>query len=418
MVRTGWVHDAASPRSPETQRAQSASPSSAGDRPPHRAVYAAEVRGDVVCYDDTLTFALCKNGRIERYCNGHWTGAVVRMEWRDRGIYGTAVATEGSVRREREVPMLSRNAPENDFRMLVALAENAEVPIQGPSSQESAPRVQTTPQSSRGKVLRRALGFVQRIAPQVASPRPQLPAPATPQEQHQQQPPEPVTEPPGPVLRQAEDRGATFVVTMQTRWLRCRRQRLERFVGTDWWQGVGVMDWSDLEGHRVQLRDGDRRPVADLILPEREDGESLYRLAIAAGVVHHPREPADSASADPDPDDMAERAPSSALELRNNVRMRNMFGSKRSFWSLASAKPQPLSDLDSCPGELPGTVNSHPTAELPEGMQCVVCMDNPRSTVLFPCRHLCCCAECALALDKCPICRRTAEHRVEVWLSA
>eukprot|EP01062_Namystynia_karyoxenos_P016950 TRINITY_DN16244_c0_g1_i10.p1 TRINITY_DN16244_c0_g1~~TRINITY_DN16244_c0_g1_i10.p1 ORF type:complete len:480 (+),score=99.25 TRINITY_DN16244_c0_g1_i10:96-1442(+) len=44
MVRTGWVHDAASPRSPETQRAQSASPSSAGDRPPHRAVCAAEVQ--------------------------------------------------------------------------------------------------------------------------------------------------------------------------------------------------------------------------------------------------------------------------------------------------------------------------------------------------------------------------------------
>ena len=44
-----------------------------------------------------------------------------------------------------------------------------------------------------------------------------------------------------------------------------------------------------------------------------------------------------------------------------------------------------------------------------EGKECVICMAEPRTTVLIPCRHLCLCADCAQALrqqtHKCPICR-------------
>jgi hypothetical protein len=44
---------------------------------------------------------------------------------------------------------------------------------------------------------------------------------------------------------------------------------------------------------------------------------------------------------------------------------------------------------------------------------CVVCLTDPRNTVVLPCQHLCCCEECAAQLqigakmrgDKCPICR-------------
>ena len=44
-----------------------------------------------------------------------------------------------------------------------------------------------------------------------------------------------------------------------------------------------------------------------------------------------------------------------------------------------------------------------------EGKECMVCMTNPRDTCVMPCRHVCCCADCANTLrlqsDKCPVCR-------------
>jgi E3 ubiquitin-protein ligase MGRN1 len=41
--------------------------------------------------------------------------------------------------------------------------------------------------------------------------------------------------------------------------------------------------------------------------------------------------------------------------------------------------------------------------------ECIVCMSNPRNTLLEPCKHVCLCAECAEILrnnrNACPICR-------------
>ena len=41
--------------------------------------------------------------------------------------------------------------------------------------------------------------------------------------------------------------------------------------------------------------------------------------------------------------------------------------------------------------------------------ECVICMTNERNTCVLPCRHICCCAECAntlrLQTDRCPVCR-------------
>ena len=37
--------------------------------------------------------------------------------------------------------------------------------------------------------------------------------------------------------------------------------------------------------------------------------------------------------------------------------------------------------------------------------ECIVCLTNPKSTTLLPCRHLCVCAECFPHIDKCPVCR-------------
>jgi hypothetical protein len=46
---------------------------------------------------------------------------------------------------------------------------------------------------------------------------------------------------------------------------------------------------------------------------------------------------------------------------------------------------------------------------LPTGSDCVICLSEPRTTALLPCRHLCLCAPCAQQLrfqsNRCPICR-------------
>jgi hypothetical protein len=46
---------------------------------------------------------------------------------------------------------------------------------------------------------------------------------------------------------------------------------------------------------------------------------------------------------------------------------------------------------------------------LAAGSECVVCLTEPRDTVVLPCRHLCLCDDCAqqlrFATNKCPVCR-------------
>eukprot|EP01117_Protostelium_nocturnum_P014575 TRINITY_DN5554_c0_g1_i2.p1 TRINITY_DN5554_c0_g1~~TRINITY_DN5554_c0_g1_i2.p1 ORF type:complete len:361 (-),score=79.62 TRINITY_DN5554_c0_g1_i2:213-1295(-) len=52
------------------------------------------------------------------------------------------------------------------------------------------------------------------------------------------------------------------------------------------------------------------------------------------------------------------------------------------------------------------------------GKECVICMAEPRDTTVLPCRHLCLCSECAEELrqqsNKCPICRSTVKHMVQI----
>jgi hypothetical protein len=49
---------------------------------------------------------------------------------------------------------------------------------------------------------------------------------------------------------------------------------------------------------------------------------------------------------------------------------------------------------------------------------CVVCLSDERSVVLMPCRHLCCCADCASVLEACPLCRTRVGWRLDVFDSA
>jgi hypothetical protein len=45
----------------------------------------------------------------------------------------------------------------------------------------------------------------------------------------------------------------------------------------------------------------------------------------------------------------------------------------------------------------------------PSGSECVICLTEPKTTAILPCRHLCLCAGCAEELrfqtNKCPVCR-------------
>jgi hypothetical protein len=48
---------------------------------------------------------------------------------------------------------------------------------------------------------------------------------------------------------------------------------------------------------------------------------------------------------------------------------------------------------------------------------CVICLDNEKSVLLMPCRHLCVCEECAnrANLARCPVCRDRIEQTIKVF---
>ncbi|XP_048765604.2 putative inhibitor of apoptosis [Ostrea edulis] len=47
---------------------------------------------------------------------------------------------------------------------------------------------------------------------------------------------------------------------------------------------------------------------------------------------------------------------------------------------------------------------------------CKICMEKDASIAMLPCGHLCCCADCAPAMRKCPICRQFVKGTVRTWL--
>ena len=47
---------------------------------------------------------------------------------------------------------------------------------------------------------------------------------------------------------------------------------------------------------------------------------------------------------------------------------------------------------------------------------CSVCLDQDKSIMLEPCRHVCLCQECAPRVTSCPICRCTPTRRVQLYL--
>lgn len=62
--------------------------------------------------------------------------------------------------------------------------------------------------------------------------------------------------------------------------------------------------------------------------------------------------------------------------------------------------------------------NKAEDVEANESNECVICLTDPPSVVVFPCRHNCVCMSCAEALpangNKCPICRRLVTLLIEI----
>lgn len=61
-----------------------------------------------------------------------------------------------------------------------------------------------------------------------------------------------------------------------------------------------------------------------------------------------------------------------------------------------------------------GVAKSTPSKEA--ALACVVCLEAPRQILLMPCRHVCCCKDCAERLERCPICRTETSSLAEVFL--
>jgi len=57
-----------------------------------------------------------------------------------------------------------------------------------------------------------------------------------------------------------------------------------------------------------------------------------------------------------------------------------------------------------------------PTMHLDDGVSCVVCMEQSRSHVFVPCGHMVTCVNCHTKLKDCPVCRKSIEMAMRVYL--
>ncbi|KAK6168965.1 hypothetical protein SNE40_020109 [Patella caerulea] len=54
---------------------------------------------------------------------------------------------------------------------------------------------------------------------------------------------------------------------------------------------------------------------------------------------------------------------------------------------------------------------------LKEQRLCKICLEKEVSIIFLPCGHVCCCGECSLSVQLCPICRKEIENRNKAFLS-
>lgn len=50
-------------------------------------------------------------------------------------------------------------------------------------------------------------------------------------------------------------------------------------------------------------------------------------------------------------------------------------------------------------------------------LECTVCLDKPRDTVILPCSHFAVCSECQKACRNCPVCRGAVNGSIKVFIA-
>lgn len=87
-------------------------------------------------------------------------------------------------------------------------------------------------------------------------------------------------------------------------------------------------------------------------------------------------------------------------ELAREQRAREATASRR---SAAAGVSSSVAGADVEAGSSSGGTVDEDGVRAPE--LCVVCLEEPSSTVYVNCGHMCCCYRCSLQLKRCPICR-------------
>ena len=75
--------------------------------------------------------------------------------------------------------------------------------------------------------------------------------------------------------------------------------------------------------------------------------------------------------------------------------------------------PARTTSLPASPGSPPDTTEN----SVDDSKLCKICYAEERNVCFVPCGHVVACAKCALAADKCPMCRRTFQNAVRLYFS-
>ena len=100
-----------------------------------------------------------------------------------------------------------------------------------------------------------------------------------------------------------------------------------------------------------------------------------------------------------------------ALIYQNNVTLASKYGddlTNLAFYIRSIAAPLV---------ENPSTSASSNSLQDDNQLRCVICMTRQRNILFTPCRHICCCSECAHNnIHACPICRQVISEQIAVYL--
>ena len=60
-------------------------------------------------------------------------------------------------------------------------------------------------------------------------------------------------------------------------------------------------------------------------------------------------------------------------------------------------------------------INNVNDGEENDNMKCVICLENDKSYLFMPCKHVCCCEKCSKEINQCPICRKNIESSFKIY---